>query len=200
MTAKLNIEHAHRQADRFSKAAVLLALAMTGEIRHWPPRNPREILPVVVKVGDRFACYYNSRAKSADADMDLLVPFITNASFSLELYLKVLFWVETATWANGHDLHALFQKLSEPTQAHIGTDFTASTMGPRYQAIKNQIRSSAATKDFEWDVDSILISSANAFVEWRYAFEKKPGWFAGFWELRQALINRIDSANSTISG
>src|SRR5262249_6868999 len=48
-----------------------------------------------------------------------MVPLIVCATFSVELYLKSLIWLETGAPARGHNLEALFGLLPPTRQARI---------------------------------------------------------------------------------
>ena len=79
----------------------------------------------------------------------LLVPAVTNSAFSAELYLKGLLDFEGVS-KKGHKLEELFNEISDK--------------------LKNQIISltSLNSQDFQNNLKKI----SNAFVEWRYLYEK----------------------------
>jgi hypothetical protein len=189
-----NVDYAFKQADRFSRSAVLLANAMVGVVDIRANLEQRRFLPVVIKDGDRMYCFFNSPTKNSD--MDFLNPYIVNAAFALELYLKVLLYGQRNKWENSHELHGLFTKLSRQSQESIKSRFRATTSEVQYMTVRDTVRKDTALTDFDWDIDVLLANSSHAFVQWRYPFEGNLGWFAGFWELRQAIVYEIKSSRA----
>jgi len=187
-----DVEYAYKQAGRLSKAALLIANALGGEPHAGTASVSSRVLPVVVRTRDTLACVIQTRTKTSGTDMDLLNPFVTNAAFSLELYLKVLLYIERKTWKSGHDIHALFRGLSPSSQDFIRGHFTASTKSRAHMDVRTRIRSSPGLEDFDWDLDALLTNASNAFVQWRYPFQGGVGWFGGFLELKEALVDRIE--------
>ncbi len=191
MTMKLDIDYAYKQADRFSKAPILLAFEAVGDRHLSKDTEPTRLLPVVVQDGNTLICYYEATSKRSD--FDYLNPYIINAAFSLELYLKVLLFREQNTWPNGHNLSKLFKRLDASSRKFLVSDFEAQTAKSKaHLVVQEHIRTSSSMKKFSWDLEVLLKNSSNAFINWRYAFEGRTGWFAGYLELRRSLIRRIE--------
>jgi hypothetical protein len=85
-----------------------------------------------------------------------LTPFIVNAAFSIEIYLKALYRINGRE-ATGHDLLQLYNGLPEEEQAFILQ--AAQDVRPHYKH-----------KDGS-DFLSCLSDLRKAFVEWRYIYE-----------------------------
>jgi HEPN domain-containing protein len=184
----VDIEHAILEADRFAKAAVCMANFMSG-IRLSLDFKPLDPLPFVLMDGNCGSAYLPVCLK--DPEMDFLDPYVVNAAFSLELYLKVLLYFEKNIWRdNTHNLKRLFDELPKDSKTKINNDFLVLCLC--LSDSRDIIRKETPFKKFDWNLNELLLNSSNAFEAYRYAFEKKQGWFAGFWELRTALINRID--------
>ncbi len=102
-------------------------------------------------------------------------PEVVNYSFAAELGLKALIRLHTGKAAKGHNLLQLYQAL------------------PPEVALK--LRKGANVVIFEEKIGQI----ANAFVEWRYAFEKEflVVSISSLKELAEATIELFDSAGET---
>lgn len=85
-------------------------------------------------------------------------PFVVNISFACELFLKAIMIRESddGTFAFGHDLEKLFQKLNPDTQAKIK------------EAYETQAKDSL----HETKLEQFLENSKHNFENWRYAFAK----------------------------
>lgn len=188
--SELDVHHAYRLAGRFSKAAVVIVESARGLFALGDSARPSSLLPVLIKDRGRLYCFFGN--PGGGIDMDMVNPYVTNAAFSLELYLKVLLFVEQGRWSGGHGLLGLFAGLSKRSKAAIRTRFDLLVAeNPDYIFIRHHIRSETSLKEFEWDLDVLLGNSSSAFVDFRYSFDRGVGWFAGFWELKEALASRI---------
>jgi hypothetical protein len=109
-----------------------------------------------------------------------LIASATNMSFAVEIYLKAVLSyldIEPPTDRNGHDLLRLFDML--PT--NIGEKLESSFSGqPKTQIGKigcfhlhSQGKKDVSDKKF--DIKTILESSKDAFVTWRYLYESPEG-------------------------
>ena len=185
----MDISHARKNAERFHKTTLLLASRVTG-LSYAIFLSERFVtLPVIVGDGQRLAMFY--QGGKGEGDSDSITPYVVNAAFSLELNLKVLRYLETSAWPKGHELKELYRKLTKTSK-----DFLASTIEEVVARSKVHRQIEAAINrqmniPFSWDVDSLIEQSSNAFVNWRYAFESHPGWFAGYNEIRNAVVGRI---------
>lgn len=187
----MNIPHARKNADRFHKTALLLASKITGLPAAEFFAGRVKVFPIIVGDGlNRLAIFYQGRQQ--DGDSDFITPYVVNAAFSLELYLKLLRHSETNAWPRGHMLKNLYQQLTQPSKDNISSYVVNLVSGSQPH---NQIALAITQQEnlpFSWDVESLIEHSSNAFVSWRYAFESHPGWFAGYNEIRNAIVNRID--------
>jgi hypothetical protein len=86
-----------------------------------------------------------------------VAPFVVNSAFSMELYLKTLARSHRAV-LNGHDLLKLLDSL--PAAAH--NDISAVL-----PACRSQFR-----PEGDPDFRTCIAGLSNAFVEWRYPYEK----------------------------
>lgn len=95
-------------------------------------------------------------------------PFIVNAAFSLELYLKCIYLIENPNQKipHFHNLDDIFYALSKDAQDYSIRIFSATNRGlSSYQALKH------FTIDFDWTLQSVLKRASKAFVKWRYSYE-----------------------------
>jgi hypothetical protein len=100
--------------------------------------------------------FHEAAIRSATTQVDeqgapavALCPMIVSFAFAIELYLKSLI----PAGARGHDLEALFAKLSSPVRKRIQEAYLART-GRNHTAL-----------------DGDLKKFAGAFADWRYIFE-----------------------------
>ena len=185
----MDISHARKNAERFHKTTLLLASRVTGLPYAIFSSGRFVTLPVIVGDGQRLAMFY--QGGKGDGDSDAITPYVVNGAFSLELNLKVLRYLETSAWPKGHEFKKLYRQLTQTSKDFITSAIeevvTRSKIhGQMEAAIKRQMNT-----PFSWDVDSLIEQSSNAFVNWRYAFESHPGWFAGYNEIRNAVVGRI---------
>ncbi len=99
---------------------------------------------------------YERGLKTVPRDGNVLVPWIVNGAFSIEIYLKTLGKIYGAE-LRGHKLRSLFDEL--PNEAR--------------QAILDAVPESLAArgrKD-EFDLANAISQINSAFVEWRYCYE-----------------------------
>lgn len=185
----MDISHARKNAERFHKTTLLLASRVTGLSYDSFVSEPVVTLPVIVGDGQRLGIFYPGAKR--DGDTDSITPYVVNGAFSLELNLKVLRYLETSAWPQGHELKELYRKLTNTSQ-----DFLASAIEKVVAQSQIHRKIEAAIKQimnipFSWAIDSLIEHSSNAFVNWRYAFESYPGWFAGYNEIRNAIVGRM---------
>lgn len=185
----MDISHARKNAERFHKTTLLLASRVTGLPYAIFLSGRFVTLPVIVGDGQRLAMFY--QGGKGEGDSDSITPYVVNGAFSLELNLKVLRYLETGAWPKGHDFKKLYRQLTQTSR-----DFLTSTIQEVVirSEVHRQIEAAINQKmniPFSWDVDSLIEHSSNAFVNWRYAFESRPGWFAGYNEIRNAVVGRI---------
>ena len=105
-------------------------------------------------------------------------PFVVNASFAAELYLKTISRVYGAE-LRGHDLLGLYHQLPPDAAAHI------NAVAPRCRAK----RGIPENTTFEESVER----HRDAFVEWRYVYEKERSSLVQF----PVLIYAIEVLHET---
>lgn len=188
----MDLKHAHKSAERFHKATLVLVSNLTGlTTKHIIKNNT--CFPIVVNKGDGNICC--ASLGQSNGDSDFITPYIVNASFSLELNLKLLIFSDTGEWPKGHNLLDLFSKFNESKQEDINQSFIEhSNNSPE---LKNLLQA-LQEKDFaiEWELKNLLEKSGKAFETWRYAFEGNHGCFAGYTQIHKALRMQIEAANS----
>jgi len=107
--------------------------------------------------------YASDLAGPAPRDGMVAVPFVVNAVFALELYLKAVSKLHD-TSLRGHDLVDLFDKLPSSATNEIAAQLASAATSSRWKcgiATLDQFRES-------------LSEMRNAFAEWRYLHEKDP--------------------------
>jgi hypothetical protein len=90
-----------------------------------------------------------------------VAPFVVNAAFALELYLKTIA-LQRGKKLHGHELVRLFDKL--PASGKVAIERQLEIVAP-----VSQWQCEARTLA---DLRSIVLDLNNAFVEWRYLHEK----------------------------
>ncbi|WP_157498904.1 hypothetical protein [Lysobacter sp. Root604] len=90
-----------------------------------------------------------------------LAPFVTNAAFALELYIKALAR-EHGTSLRGHKLADLYRGLPQAAIEEIAIAYLA-------------VESRHDLEGAQPDIELFLTEINDAFVEWRYAYENKSG-------------------------
>jgi HEPN domain-containing protein len=95
-------------------------------------------------------------------------PAIVLSSFTSELLLKCILVLEIGDAPNTHDLNALFQKLSPPTQQKIVDRWDKAVVAHENQMTYNEKLSGQAIPR---DLPSALILCGKAFERMRYIYE-----------------------------
>ncbi|ARU60706.1 hypothetical protein CBW65_06110 [Tumebacillus avium] len=116
-----------------------------------------------------------------------IAPIITNAAFSIELYLKCIYLIENKKPApNIHQLDKLYKGLSDESKAVIEVIYNVLIIqSGTDMAMKEKV------PETNLDLDSVLKGMSSAFINWRYSFEKRFTGFAGSGPLINALKSRI---------
>jgi len=108
----------------------------------------------------------------------LMFPMVMCASFSLELYLKSLVLLESGEAERGHNLETLFSKVSPESQRAIRENYEKKRTEQNAMFAASKVPPLPKT-----DFDFILHASAEAFENFRYAYEgivkDQTGWLAG---------------------
>jgi hypothetical protein len=193
---EMNIPHAQKNADRFHKTTLLLASKVTGVPYQLLLRDRFKTLPIIVSDGKTLALYFEG---SNRGDTDFITPYVVNGAFSLELCLKILRYHEAKEWPSGHNLSNLYEKLSQASKDFIAQDiYRAVHESPLFERIMKAINDEFKIS-FSWDPVRMIEESSNAFVSWRYSFQLRPGWFAGYKEIRASVMERIKRLEQSAS-
>jgi hypothetical protein len=117
------------------------------------------------------------------------LPGIVNSAFASELYFKALVLIESGQSAKGHDLHKLFKLLRPDTRREIESRFDAEAgkTGPRDAKRALEITG----YDLKWRFEDVIVSSAQAFVDWRYLYEEGANMSFGLIQLPTVLMDII---------
>jgi hypothetical protein len=126
----------------------------------------------------------------ATQEDDFIAPYVVNGAFALELHLKLLGFLESRTWSKKHALDELFDALSAESRAAIDAAVGESLSGSPFLRDALAILKAKGVL-IDWNTRSLLKRSADAYVNWRYAFESTPGCFAGYSEIQNALEREI---------
>lgn len=131
-----------------------------------------------------------SNALGETNDVDLhIAPFIVNAAFSTELYLKCIYVLEYGKLPKEkktHKLDDLFRSLSQESKDTISGFFEAlNSMDPVHQEMKKHV------PDVDESLEGVLKGASNAFRNWRYNYEMKPTSFQSSNSVMTAMEVRI---------
>ena len=121
-------------------------------------------------------------------------PYIVNAVFSIEIYLKCIIFIErerTQT-SKGHDIFKLFKHCSEQSQRVMSEQFD-SLIQEKYILFNalSELASSKFDRCISWDMESVLRDCKNAFVHFRYAFEGNACDFRAYRQLRESIRSHL---------
>ncbi|MDQ0191183.1 hypothetical protein JI721_04145 [Alicyclobacillus cycloheptanicus] len=116
-------------------------------------------------------------------------PFVTVASFTIEVYLKCLFMLDHGRPApRSHKWDTLFGQLSKENRVEIEklyNQFVATD-----PLVQDMVQRVPGTK---LDLSSFLKDAGSAFVNWRYMYERKLTSFPTSGPLIRALRERIQT-------
>lgn len=185
----MDILHARKSAERFHKTTLLLASRVTGLPYDYFLGGHFETLPVVVGDGKKLSVYFEGGREGGD--IELITPYVVNGAFALELYLKVLYFAETNSVARGHKLKGLYDRLTRGSKDFLADRVKGFIDFSKFHRDLGEVINRESKVPFSWDAQSLIAQSSDAFEKWRYAFEAHPGCFAGYNELRNALVDRI---------
>lgn len=184
----MDLNHAHVSAMRFHKTTLVLVSHLTGLSIDDISKNDR-CFPIVVNKRDGNLCCASMGKPTGDNDF--ITPYVVNAAFSLELNLKLLVFYETNKWPKGHYLLNLFKKLSLDKQNEISKKFMErSKNSQELQFILRELKNNGF--EIEWELQSLLDRSSQAFETWRYAFEGNTGCFAGYSQIHPVLTEMAE--------
>lgn len=116
-----------------------------------------------------------------------IAPIMTNASFSIELYMKCIFMIENGRPAPKiHELDKLFARLGDDSKAFIGLLYNKFVGGsPSVKALLENV------PEVKIDLPSVLKEASRTFEKWRYRFQKNLTGFPTSGQLMDALRARI---------
>jgi hypothetical protein len=186
---EINIFHANKSIDRFHKCATVLAERALGIM----PGNMRAY-PMMFASGNEHMIVANSNK----IDPDIVIPYIVNAAFTLELLLKVIIFYERQSWELSHDLISLYEKISADTKEIINNNFKVkckknSMLRTISKSVKNELG-----YEVKWTMSKVLHESSKAFESWRYAFDSElhnPSLY-GYGEAYEVLFNVKETLRS----
>lgn len=116
-----------------------------------------------------------------------IAPYITLASFAIELYLKCIHMIDNNKPApSTHELYRLYANLSEESRIVIEMVYDLLVeQDPVIKATKEKV------PEMKTDLDSVFKEISSAFTKWRYSYEKKLTGFPASGPLLTALKGRI---------
>ncbi|PHO13720.1 hypothetical protein CPG38_01650 [Malaciobacter marinus] len=184
----IDIEKLHKTADNHHSATMAVIDWIIG-------RNYKPIVsPIIVKKAEQVFLIIDGSNNEKPKEVDSFDAYITLASFSLELKLKLLLAIENE-FKKGHNLSSLYDNLSNDSKIYIQNKVDEITQtSEKYNEISKKINDDLGIK-FSWNVKDLISNSSNAFNKWRYHFEVNSNadltWFAGYSELQKAIDSRI---------
>ena len=125
----------------------------------------------------------------------MIFALITNCAFAIELLLKTLIALENGDeFPNDHSLFRLYQKLRTDTKKEIEDGWKTHCNSPPIQKMAAFVQ---AEQEHPVDLrlSKCLLESENAFISFRYAFERSekplPAFFlSGFEQVLAGIILR----------
>jgi len=146
--------------------------------------------------GDGFfkaAISMNKNPSDSGFDPFCFAALVTNSAFASELYLKCLIHLESGQLIKDeHNLHKLFQKLSEKTQQEIEGPFNAElAKAATYDLSQASEQSKRVISSRPKTLREALKVGGKAFVEWRYLYEYGETGHFGLFPLPAILRNTI---------
>ena len=183
----MNLEMLEKSAQSHHKATEAIVAKITNDIFFEP-----DFFPIIVKKGEKVSCIVNAN-KDIKPNMDYIDSYITMGSFSLELKMKLLIFIESSEWERGHKLMSLYEKMSSKTKEQIRKSMESITKNSEFHKIGSKAINEDCKIQFSWKPHKLISNSSEAFERWRYSFEEKNmvSWFAGYSELQQAFDSRI---------
>lgn len=129
-------------------------------------------------------------------DMSVLLPSQINASLSLELYFKSLYFFCYETEfkidnKHSHDFHKLFIQLPEEIKKEMVKNFISKMKVRDMTDVKNMKK--ALKVYVPIDLETNLVNWSFVFVKMRYFFDKqtKPVLMMFFPEIEEIVVNQI---------
>lgn len=129
------------------------------------PKRRKPTEPVFVFINAQ-AFQLAAEALNVQPDKHIFMyPMAANEAFSLELYLKTLHRVRRR-YVEGHDIEAIFRRLTVTDQQAIELRYNARIMAHRQYHL-------AVAHGLKLDLDSVLRRCKDAFIKIRYWHEGK---------------------------
>ena len=104
-----------------------------------------------------------------------LIASATNMSFAIEIYLKAIISHLGTEHKNTHDLLKLFNSLPNKVRSKLESKFNKSPKSHLGKVGCFHLHSNIEPSNKEFDIKSILSTSKDAFVTWRYLYESTEG-------------------------
>jgi hypothetical protein len=106
-----------------------------------------------------------------------LIASATNMSFAIEIYLKAIISHLGVEPKNTHDLLKLFNSLPNKVGSNLEAKFNKSPKSHvgKVGCFHLHSNPNLELSNKEFDIKSILLSSKDAFVTWRYLYENTEG-------------------------
>lgn len=189
----MNLEMLQKSADSHHKATEAIVQKIVNNSFYHPVFSP-----IIVRKGGKVSCIVNA-SERVSPDLDYIEAYITMGSFSLELKMKLLIFVETDTWVSGHELMPLYEAMSIASKKHIRQKVDAITKNSKFHKLGSMVINENCKAQFSWRAHQLIANSSEAFERWRYRFEERGhvSWFAGYSELQQAFDSRIRELRAT---
>ena len=189
----MNIDKLEKTALSHHMATVTIVDSIVGNGVYKP-----SFFPTIVKKGEDIFCVIDASSEMKP-NVDLIDAYITMASFSLELKIKLLLAIEKAGFQRGHKLMNLYESVSEASKSHIRSKIKEITKKSEMHKLGAKAINEHCKVQFAWEPHKLIANSSEAFEKWRYHFEENSRitWFAGYSELQQAIDSRIDQLKSS---
>jgi hypothetical protein len=183
----MNLEQLEKSAYSHHKATEAIVQKIVNNASYKPV-----FFPIIVRKGGQVSCIVNASERVAP-NMDYVEAYITIGSFSLELKMKLLIFLESGNWVNGHKLMSLYESMTAGSKEDVRLVVADLTKNSEFHKLGSKAINESCKVQFSWNPHKLISNSSEAFEKWRYCFEEKSNvsWFAGYSELQQAFDARI---------
>lgn len=117
----MNLEQLEKSAYSHHKATEAIVQKIVNNNSYQPI-----FFPIIVRKGEKVSCIVNA-SEHVPPNMDYVEAYITMGSFSLELKMKLLIFVESGEWVSGHKLMSLYKFMTTESKEHIRLKVEAIT-------------------------------------------------------------------------
>jgi hypothetical protein len=189
----MNLEQLEKSAYSHHKATEAIVQKIVNTVSYTPV-----FFPIIVRKGEQVSCIVNASEQVAP-NMDYVEAYITIGSFSLELKMKLLIFLESGNWVNGHKLMSLYESMTAESKDDVRLALADLTKNSEFHKLGSKAINENCKVQFSWSPHKLISNSSEAFEKWRYCFEEKGNvsWFAGYSELQQAFDARIRRLRET---